>query len=72
MRADVPMGHPAVVTAPEVEARLREPVPSTQVLDRYSGVRLTQEPDDLLVSIPLLHVQSPSVIGLDSKSVLLK
>ena len=42
MRADVPMGHPAVVTAPEVEARLREPVPSTQVLDRYSGVRLAQ------------------------------
>ncbi|MGC1546949.1 MAG: hypothetical protein WA777_00315, partial [Rhodanobacter sp.] len=36
---------------------------------RDACVRLTQKADDLFFGKPLFHVQSPSVGGLDSKSV---
>ncbi|GGA40911.1 hypothetical protein GCM10010981_32670 [Dyella nitratireducens] len=42
---------------------------ATQLLDRHAGVRFSQEADDLFFSKSLLHVQSPSVGGLDSKSL---
>ncbi|WP_372722514.1 hypothetical protein, partial [Immundisolibacter sp.] len=37
-------------------------------LDRHAGVGFTQEANDLLFGKPLLHVQSPGQVGLDSKS----
>src|SRR3546814_5652841 len=40
---------------------------AAQLLHRHAGFRLTQEADDLLFGKPLLHVQSPSDGGLDSK-----
>lgn len=43
-------------------------MPSAQVLDRHAGVGLAQEADDLLFGKALLHVQSPGLVGLDSRS----
>ncbi|GAP66864.1 hypothetical protein MBSD_n2179 [Mizugakiibacter sediminis] len=40
---------------------------AAKVLHRQAGFRLTQEADDLLFGKALLHVQSPSDGGLDSK-----
>lgn len=45
--------HAAEVAPPQVVRRLAEAVPATQLLDRQSGLDLTQEADDLL------YVQSP-------------
>ncbi|HGM6325917.1 DUF4113 domain-containing protein [Stenotrophomonas maltophilia] len=43
-------------------------MPSAQVLHPHAGIGLTQEADDLFLGKTLLHVQSPWVAGLDSKS----
>jgi hypothetical protein len=46
---------------------LAETVLAAQILDRHAGLDLTQEGNDLLFGKTLLHVQSPSRGGLDSK-----
>ncbi|MGH7175364.1 MAG: Z1 domain-containing protein, partial [Candidatus Acidiferrales bacterium] len=43
-------------------------MPAAHVLDRHTTVGLTQKADDLFFGKSLLHVQSPSLWGLDSKS----
>src|SRR3546814_6092108 len=59
--------HPAELAAPQVVRGLAEAMLAAQLLHRHAGFRLTQEADDLLFGKPLLHVQSPSDGGLDSK-----
>ena len=61
--------HPAKLAAPQVVRGLAEAVPAVQLLHRHAGFRFTQEGDDLFFGKPLLHVQSPWVEGLDSKSL---
>src|SRR5690606_12417597 len=43
------------LAAPEVKARLGEPVLAAQLIHRHAGLRLPEEPDDLLFGKPLLH-----------------
>ncbi|WP_425487583.1 integrase arm-type DNA-binding domain-containing protein [Marilutibacter spongiae] len=43
-------------------------MPAAQLLHRHAGFAFTQETDDLFFGKALLHVQSPSAWGLDSKS----
>lgn len=45
----------SVIAAPDVKAGLGEPVLAAQLLHRHAGLRLLEEPDDLLFGIPLLH-----------------
>ncbi len=52
-------GHPAELIPPQVVARLREPVPPTQLLDRQARLGLPKEPDDLRLTESFLHVRSP-------------
>src|SRR6185312_4633940 len=59
--------HAAELAPPQVVGGLAEAVLAAQLLDRQTGIRLTQEADDLFFGKALLHVQSPSVGGLDSK-----
>src|SRR5690606_13592 len=53
---------------PQVVRGLAETVLAAQLLDRQSGLGLTQEADDLLFGKALLHVQSPCSGELDSRS----
>ena len=48
--------------------RFAEAVPPAQVFHRDAGIRFAQKTYDLLFRISLLHIQSPSSWGLDSKS----
>ena len=50
---------PAELIPPQVVARLREPVPPTQLLDRQARLGLPKEPDDLRLAESFLHVRSP-------------
>jgi hypothetical protein len=61
------------LATPEVIADFQESVPPTQVLHRYPGIGHAQDPDDLRILMPLLHVQfaSVDVIGLNFR-VLIK
>ncbi len=52
------------IVAPKAVARLRKPVPSAQFLDWQIAVCLPQETDNLFFHVSLLHVQSPSWLGL--------
>jgi hypothetical protein len=56
---------PAVLAAPEVVARLGEPVATAELLHWQACLGFPQEPDDLRFGEPLLHVRSPlRMIGL--------
>jgi hypothetical protein len=61
--------HTAKLAAPQVVRSLAEAVLAAQLLDRHARIRISQKADDLVFGKPLLHVQSPSVGGLDSKSL---
>ena len=58
--------HPAEIAAPQIEARVRKAMPTTQLFDWHSAVGFLQKADDLLLAKPLLHVQPPPR-GSDSK-----
>ena len=49
----------AGLATPEVVTGFREPMSSAQILHRYPALCLAQEPYDLLLAEPLLHVQPP-------------
>src|SRR5690606_17407265 len=61
--------HAAKLAAPQVVGGLAKAVLAAQLLDRQPRLGLTQEADDLFLGKALLHVQSPSRWGLDSKSL---
>src|SRR5690606_13033760 len=60
--------HAAELAPSQVVRRLTEAVLAAQLLDRQSGLGLTQEADDLLFGKAPLHVQSPRFGELDSRS----
>ena len=60
--------HPAELVPPLLVRGLAEPVQPAQVFHRQACSSLTQEADDLFFGKPLLHVQSPLVGELDSRS----
>ncbi len=59
--------HAAELASPQVVAPVRKAMPSARLLHRNARVRFLQKPNDLLFAESLLHVQSPSAQGLDSK-----
>ena len=56
--------HAAEFVAPQMKTRFRESVSPTRFLNRQARISLPEKPNDLFFRIALLHVQSPSFVGI--------